>query len=454
MVPESVEPDTLSRARRESLATVEDTIELSGTFLSWLSPARVALAGLLVYLAIATLGPIQPTVDPSLSAIVYVGLCYLTFIAGVAICGVLGGASALPARLRVRGIEPGGFWLVITVAAIGIALRLVDRLVLREIPFGDEFAAVREQLQATEPSLVSAIGAALYPTSFAALMAYYLLPERRRGAFMAIATYLVFLYPAAEAALQGSRSLLLISFGFVWLTRRLIPGSVGGERRSWLFWGASALLLVAFILIFQLRLEAAGTDLVASSQFSGYAFTVPPSPWIRDLETAQNPLVSIVAAAVLHVTQYYAHSGYELMYIFDRLPDQPLYGAYNFFHLVKFVSLITGDTSLVERAQNVDIRTGVFATFFVPLFVDFGWAGIIVMAGFGYACTALWQLASRRPGAWYPLFSYMTIVVFLIPITSFVVAAQGLYIIVALTMLGFALTLVAERSPGSAATSR
>jgi hypothetical protein len=205
-------------------------------------------------------------------------------------------------------------------------------------------------------------------------------------------------------------------------------------------------------MIFEMRLEAAGTDFVTSSQLSGYAFTTPPSKAMEALLLESDGPVRLLASIGLHISQYYCHSGYELMYIFDRLPDEPLFGAYNFFHLFKLISLLTGDNSVIERVQSIDIRTGVFATFFVPLFVDFGWLGVIVMFGFGYGCTVLWRAACRRPVVWFPLLAYLTIVLFLMPVTSFIIAAQGLYTIVALSVIGLGLAVL-ERNPSAKPTA-
>jgi hypothetical protein len=439
---------TVSRASAPRAASPEDgdRIELSGSFLGALSPERSALAGLLFYLLLAAVAPITPTVEINLLALAYVGACYLAFVSGVAVCRALTPSPTLAARIRIRPLSLVGFLFVLGVALIGIALRVLDRFVVREVPFGDDFSAVRQQLQSSEATLLSAAGAGLYPAAFVTIIAYYLLPERRRSLVLGIAAYLAFLYPALEAGLQGSRSLIMISFAFILLSRQLLPDAFGILRRPAIFSLAFLLLTYGLFAIFEMRLEAAGTDFIASSQLSGYAFTVPPSKTMAELLLVSDGPIRLLASIVLHISQYYCHSGYELMYIFDRLPDQPLFGAYNFFHAFKLLSLLTGDTSLIDQAQAVDIRSGVFATFFVPLFVDFGWLGIVVMFGFGVVSTMLWRAANRRPVVWFPLLAYVTIVLFLMPVMSLIVAAQGLYTIAALTLVGLGLAML-EHEP-------
>jgi hypothetical protein len=444
-VPKSRWPDAAS-------APGADRIELDGLFLSALSPERPALAGLLFYLLLTAVAPIAPTVEINLRALAYVGACYLVYVAGVATCRLLNPVPTLAAHLRIPPLSLPGFLFVLGVAWVGVALRVADRFLVREVPLGDDFSAVRQQLQQSESGLLSAASAGLYPAAFVTVIAYYMLPAGRRHPVLGLAAYLVFLYPALEAGMQGSRSLIMISFAFILLSRQLLPHAFGILRRPAVFGVAALLLGYGLFLIFEMRLEAAGTDFITSSQLSGYAFTVPPSKSIEALLLESDGPVRLLASIALHITQYYCHSGYELMYIFDRLPDEPLFGAYNFFHFFKLLSLLTGDTSLIDQAQAVDIRTGVFATFFVPLFVDFGWLGVVVMFGFGYGCTVLWRAACRRTVVWFPLLAYLTVVVFLMPVTSFIVAAQGLYTIVALSFIGLGLAVLERDSSTPTAT--
>ena len=113
-----------------------------------------------------------------------------------------------------------------------------------------------------------------------------------------------------------------------------------------------------------------------------------------------------------------------------------MWGAYNFFHIYKFFGMVIGDTSVNEAINNLDIRVGIFATFFVPLFIDYHWGGPAFMIFGGFILSLLWRAAFRHPTAWFPLTAYMSIVLFLIPVTSFIFAAQGLYIIVSLLTMG------------------
>src|SRR5271156_4529001 len=270
---------TVTTARWPAAAPAQaaDRIELSGRFLEALSPERVALAGLLFYLLLTAVAPLAPTVDINLSALAYVGAGYLAFVAGVAVCRSLSAAPRLAARIHIPPLSLNGFLFVLGVALVGVGLRVVDRFVVREVPFGDDFTAVRQQLEQSETSLLSAASAGLYPAAFVTVIAFYMLPAQRRHLGLGLAAYIVFLYPALEAGMQGSRSLIMISFAFVVLSRQLLPGAFGILRRPAVFFIAALLLGYGLFLIFEMRLEASGTDFITSSQLSGYAFTVPPS---------------------------------------------------------------------------------------------------------------------------------------------------------------------------------
>ncbi|WP_232302582.1 hypothetical protein, partial [Elstera litoralis] len=124
--------------------------------------------------------------------------------------------------------------------------------------------------------------------------------------------------------------------------------------------------------------EAMGMDFYTSSQNSGYAFTVPPNDFALSYLVDNKGISTSIMSLIVHFTQYYVHSGYEYLYIFDRLPSEHTWGAYNFFHIYKFFALILGDPNINNFINNLDIRAGVYATFFCSAIYRFwlGWSRI------------------------------------------------------------------------------
>lgn len=412
-------------------------IRLSGRFLRRLEPVRMAVMGLLTYLLLVAIAPLRSTVtDPSVMAIVYALLCYLGLAVGAILYHTLFPQKPTPALLLSAPLPKPLFLIALTLSSVGVAMRIIDRLVLRSVPIGEDFASVRAQLEATSASPLSAASAVIYPICFGIIFFYFCLRKEDRSRTLGILATIVFLYPSLEANLSGTRSQMIVSLGFILMTRSILVDNLKWLRNPIVLSIGFFLLMNLFFLIFELRLEGMGMDFYTSSQTSGYAFTVPPNNFATYYLVENRGFMTSLMGIIVHITQYYCHSGYEYLYIFDKLPEKPMWGAYNFFHIYKFFGMVIGDTSVNEAINNLDIRVGIFATFFVPLFIDYHWGGPAFMIFGGFILSLLWRAAFRHPTAWFPLTAYMSIVLFLIPVTSFIFAAQGLYIIVSLLTMG------------------
>ncbi len=412
-------------------------IRLSGAYLRRLEPVRVALLGLLTYLVLALLAPLRSTVaDPSTWAIVYALACYGGLAVGAILYHTLFPQTPAPRILLTAPLPKPLFLIALGLSALGVGMRMVDRLILRGVPLGEDFASVRAQLEATSASPLSAASAVIYPICFGMIFFYYCLPKSERRWWLGALATVIFLYPSVESIISGTRSQMVVSLGFILITRSILLDDLKWLRNRLVVICGAVVMLNLFFLMFEIRVESMGQDFYTSSQTSGYAFTVPPNDFALSYLVENQGIMTSIISLIVHSTQYYCHSGFEYLYIFDRLPEKPLWGAYNFFHIYKFFGLVIGDTSVNETINTLDIRVGVYATFFVPLFIDYHWGGPVFMMIFGFVLSLLWRATFRHPTAWFPLTAYMSIVLFLMPITSFLVAAQGLYVVSALLAMG------------------
>lgn len=408
-------------------------IRLSGSYLRNLEPVRIAFLGLLVYLIITAVAPLRPTLTQfSTMAIIYALLCYLGLAVGAIAYHTLFPQKPGPKILLSAPLPKPLFWTALAVSGIGVTLQLIDRYVLRGVTLGDDIASVRAQLEGTSASPLSVVGAVTFPVCFGILFFYYCLPRSERRWWLGTLTTIIFLYPSFEAIMAGTRSQMTISLGLMLMIRSILVDDLKWLRNPVILAVGVFLLLNLFFVMFEIRVESLGMDFYTSSQNSGYAFTVLPNDFATSYLVENKGVMSSIMSLIVHFTQYYVHSGFEYLYIFDRLPSQNLWGAYNFYHIYKFIGMILGDTSVNELINNLDIRVGVYATFFVPLFIDYNWGGPVFMAIFGFVLSILWRATFRHPTAWFPLTAYMSVVLFLMPITSFIFGARGLYIIVSL----------------------
>lgn len=412
-------------------------IRLSGRHLRRLEPVRVAITGALVYLILTAVAPLRSTVaDPSTLGVVYALLGYAGLAVGAILYHTLFPQKPGPALLLSAPLPRPLFFVALGLSALGVAMRVIDRFILRGVPIGEDFASVRAQLEATSASPLSAASAVIYPICFGMIFFYFCLRKEDRSPALGLLAAAIFLYPSMESIISGTRSQMIISLGFILLTRSILIDNLKWLRNRIVIATGGLLLLNLFFVMFEIRVESMGQDFYTSSQTSGYAFTVPPNDFATYYLIENRGIASSIVSLIVHMTQYYCHSGYEYLYIFDKMPENPLWGAYNFFHIYKFFGMIVGDTSVNETINTLDIRVGVFATFFVPLFIDFHWGGPVFMMVFGFVLSLLWRATFRHPTAWFPLTAYMSLVLFLMPVTSFIVTAQGLYVIVSLLTMG------------------
>lgn len=422
-------------------SSAPEAIRLNGQALMKLAPARTAVMGLLVYIGMVIIAPVVIMVEPGVPALLYAGAGYMALFSGVFLHHLVSPSPFAAPVITIQPIAPTTWRMAILLSGGAIAVRLFDRFVLRGVPIGEGADAVRNQLMNTEASPLSALGAALYPSCYAVLILFYCLPKRHRTTSAMVISYVLFLYPTMEAMMQNSRSLIIVSVALVLQARSVLIGSFAFLKSRVVQIGAGVGGMVGFFSVFVARLEDAGREFLASAQESGYAFTVQPNDTMMDLMMNNYGLLTTMAAAFLHVTQYYTHSFFEFFFIYDSLPELHSWGGFNFFHIYKFVGMVTGWTAMTDRAMTAEIRQGIFATMFVPMWVDFGWLMPAVMFVFGYIAAWLWKLSLAYPQQWFPLYSYIVVVIFLIPVTSFFFAAQGFYTISALTatslMVGF-----------------
>jgi oligosaccharide repeat unit polymerase len=174
---------------------------------------------------------------------------------------------------------------------------------------------------------------------------------------------------------------------------------------------------------------------------SAYAFTVQPNNWIsRRLDDSNSNVVSAISFAYLNLSQYEVHGLFEFSYLYNNFHGPHTMGAdifSVFYKLAAFLFRLPGFENEVSAAEP---NSGVYTTFFGPLFIDFGWFGPILMLFFGIAVQRLWVLLRRGVVEVVPLYLYLAVVLFLAPVVNMISGAEGL-----LTISSFALYVLAYR---------
>jgi len=416
-------------ANKSKLEIAQGISTASESALRRLSPAKVAIYSWIFYLLILVFAPVRVVVGLSGGAIFYVVTSYVMFFAGCSMYDLFAkvrNVGALPSQRGYRTF----FKFVLFVALIGIGLRMYDRFFVRAASLAEDVLGRREALESAGSNIFSVGAAALYPFCFVVPFVYFL---RARGGerrpYQLLLSLSVFCLPGLNAIVVGSRSIVLTTvlllflyllyFGIVRLTMRSVIISL-------------ATLLLLFVLsswVFLNRLEAMGLPADVSVYESGYAYTVQPNEWITEsMDRAQGLLLSEAYFTYLNFSQYIVHGLFEFSYLYGNFRGAHTMGEDTFSVYYKLAAFLFRLPSFEERVLAAEPNSGVFTTFFGPLYVDFGWFGPVIVFVFGLGAQKLWTSTERGNVDLLPLYFYAAIVIFLAPIVSMIANAEGLFV--------------------------
>lgn len=393
-------------------------------------PERVALAGILTYCFLFALAPLDLVFPVSWGALGYLVFSYSTFFLGC----LLGGRQKTSIRFvkeNVAKFRAREFWFYMFVGAAGMAIRVYDKYVNRGAGVGESALEVREMLADASAGPLASLGAVLYPFCYIPLI---ILWARRnsageRGAAKWLAT-LLFISPAIDSLMLLSRSQLLVSLAMMYFAvacvvykgkffpRPLfVPVLIGGVA-----------LTVISVVAFMTRLDQMQMDLAFSIMNSVYGYTITPNQMAWEFIGEGDSFLGSAVGALLPILQYYLHGLFEFFLLWNR-PDGQSFG-YGAQHLAPYIKAFTVFGLAPEtQYESLYYRPGVFTTFFGTLWMDFGWFGPLIMLVFGFVCKRIADRARRGVLAVLPLHSYLCVVIFFMPVVSFLISAQGAYVI-------------------------
>ncbi len=81
----------------------------------------------------------------------------------------------------------------------------------------------------------------------------------------------------------------------------------------------------------------------------------------------------------------------------------------------------------LKEIQQSPPRTGVYTTFFGPIFIDFGWFSLVFIFFFGVFQKLIHNKILQGRFQFTPLLFYLLIINFFMPVFNFINGAQGLY---------------------------
>lgn len=398
------------------------------------SPARIALAGIGVWLFFWLFTPVYATSALDGTAILYIVFCYIGFFLGCGAYSLSSGVedAAVPTSdWRTPQINRL-FWISLGLGLSGMGLRLYDRVVLRGADYATNAVDFRESLTQTAAGPVSAVAAVLFPFCFIPLVTLLASRFRTRHIPLYIIAAVVFVLPTIESLAQLSRSVLLttVVFGFGAVTCTKFRGNPVNRKLLVASVALVILMSVVSTAIFTNRLDLSDRRLSDSVITSVYADNLQPTQEAWRGLVSGSELESRYYSVILPNGMYYISGAYEFSTLWTRPDTQPFtFGAYNAIAFVRIIQIVFAPNS--EPIDEVELiyRPGVFQTFFGGAWVDFGYFGPLFLFGLGYLANVLGRGARSGKLNLLPLHLYMTVIIFFMPVVNFINNGLGNYVI-------------------------
>jgi oligosaccharide repeat unit polymerase len=398
------------------------------------NPARVALAGMVAWLFFWLVTPVYPTADLSATAMLYIGVCYLGFFVGCAAYPLMTGVSerTFPASEWQQPAAYGLFWISTVIGLAGMALRLYDRVALRGVDYSAGASELRETLSSVGAGSVGAIAAVLFPFCLVPLVVLLASKFKPRQIPLYILATAVFFLPTIESLAQLSRSVLLSSVVMVFaaITCAKFRGNPANRKLLLATVGGIVLMSVASTTIFVSRLEGEDRQLSASVIQSVYADNLQPNEAAWTGLMAGSDLEKRYYSIILPNGMYYISGAYEFSTLWLR-PDRQTfaYGAYNFIAFARAFQILFSPTAEPIDEAALVYRIGVFQTFFGNAWVDFGYFAPLVLVALGFFCRYLGLKARAGNLNVLPLYLFIVVIVFFMPVGNFVNGGLGNFIL-------------------------
>lgn len=407
-------------------------------------PENVLFIGISVYLAVFLLSPLKVLVPMEAGSFVYIGMTIATLILGSRLADQisLGGVTRHIPTAKLKRMENRLFWAMLILGGMGNLLKLVDQYVLRGIGNLTGLEA-REALVDAGTGSLSLIGGVLYPFGYLPifiLLGAKVLPRKRWKLMLAA---FIFLIPALNALALFSRSFMLVTLAMVYFgtSLTLYRGRVVPYKLILPVLVGLVLVLTMSLLVFSWRLDQMSLNISDSIFRSGYAYTVVPNAAAQAVVNRGGLLVDL-----LPIAQYYVHSIPEFQILWSMHETQVFSnGALLFAPYVKLLAMfgLASEPNLFELFP----RVGIFTSFWGPLWVDFGWLGLLVMFLFGFMARMVARAARGGDLRAYPLYTYFCVILFFMPVVNFAVSAQGMYVINAFVLFWVAARKTARAVP-------
>jgi len=405
--------------------------EINIKFLQKNNLIKATLLGLFFWLLIFLFVPLKLKQEIGFLPFFYIFINYIAFLLGIKIISTIKKEKRVSFKLNKRLLAKV-FWFFFTVALLGFLLKTFDKFYIRGVSLSYSMSYNRILLERAGASIISILSAVIAPFSFIPLFIYY--TKNKKNILQYIFSLFLFFSPIFDFIMMGSRSgifVILLMFAlYLFYFKKL---KLSFFKTFALFAILCIIAIYSTKLFIERTKDFAGTDKVAIEHMlkrSSYNFTITPTNATKTkIINSENKLLQAGRLTVINFAQYYLHGVFEFGYLYNNYKNNHYYGAYTFNIFVKFINIIFRTDINLEEIQNSPPRTGIYTTFFGPIFIDFGWLAFVFMFFFGAIQKTIYNKCLEGRFQFIPLLFYFLIINFFMPVFNFINGAQGLYII-------------------------
>ena len=301
------------------------------------------------------------------------------------------------------------FWVIF----FSFILRWIDLFFIRELSF--DFSPKENRNinydNSSKSNFLFAVASVVKSLYFFPLV-ILILSKKKYDSFFIIIALMIFLFPAVEGLLIGTRKHFVQMFIIVFITLFISKKLVLNLKQI-----LSLSLAVILVLSISMHLLIKRESTINSNKetfytqilSSRYNDMVSPNDYvITFFKNPENPdILKYYSMSLLQIGQYIIHGLFEFNYLVSLDKPEISYGKHTFYPLIKFYNSF--NLFEFEELENYTPRGYVYISFFGGIYLDFRWFGLVFSFLFGifqkYICCK-----SKINVIFKPLMIYMLIV--------------------------------------------
>ena len=351
--------------------------------------------GILCWLLVFIIFPIQVVFPISSKVVVYILLSYVSIITGYLI--VPNGNYSKHSNQTIIGVPM--IKVLILVVLLSFSIRYIDLFVFRGVRISYPIAQNRMLIDSNPPKFIFILASVTRYLFFVPIL--LLFHSKIKSNKLLIFCLLLFLLPFIEGVIRGSRN------SFFYPSILLIFSLLYFKKIKFKKLHLGVLLLVFSVLFLMATGILKKREMIKKQDYKSLTtvaiyndFLKPKKSVLEKIHGLENIKTKQLLISGLQTGQYYTHGVFEFDNLLktyhknDSLNFQ--FGKYNFLNFIKFTNKLGITHFDLSKIKKANPRGYSFTTFFGGLYIDIGWYGLVFMFFFGAFQKHIYNLVQRQ----------------------------------------------------------